>query len=291
MYTLEQLEQKNIKQLKEIGHQLNVFPASDRCCRQNWIDAIVNVNSPLLQLLEASPAASLEQVQPIIETVETPFAVEVEPLQTLPIESKSGCIVYPRLAQKSIPQAAENSPGVESVDPIHSRPTQKAQEYKFFLCLKDGDNTLWYDGKDFVFEQWSAKTYCKRGVGGAKHQLRAHPEVKRVFCSLGNVLQVVENSPRVEQIEVQVQEPIAEAAETSPGVERVTESNRNNFSGFEGVTDSNRNNFSGVERVQELIENSPGVEVDSVSLADRTGGRKFPRCRNRSPKGTAYRNG
>ena len=164
MYTLEQLEQKNIKQLKEIRHQLNVVPASDRRCRQNWIDAIVNVNSPLLQLLEASPAASLEQVQPIIETVETPFAVEVEPLQTLPIESKSGCIVYPRLAQKSIPQAAENSPGVESVDPIHSRPTQKAQEYKFFLCLKDGDNTLWYDGKDFVFEKWSAKTYCKRGV-------------------------------------------------------------------------------------------------------------------------------
>ncbi len=43
MYTLEQLEQKNIKQLKEIGHQLNVFPASDRRCRQNWIDAIINV--------------------------------------------------------------------------------------------------------------------------------------------------------------------------------------------------------------------------------------------------------
>jgi len=37
-------------------------------------------------------------------------------------------------------------------------------------------------------------------------------------------------------------------SEISPGVERVTESNRNNFSGFEGVTESNPNNFSGVER-------------------------------------------
>jgi hypothetical protein len=76
---------------------------------------------------------------------------------------------------------------------------------------------LWYDGKDFVSEKWSAKTYCKRGVGAAKHQLRFHPEVKRVFS--GNVLQVVENSPRIEPIEVQAQEPIAQAAKTSPGVE------------------------------------------------------------------------
>jgi ribosomal protein L37AE/L43A len=114
MYTLEQLEQKNIKQLKEIGHQLNVFPASDRRCRQTWIDAIAGVNPPLLALLEVSPAASVvEQVQPIIETVETPFAVEVEPVETLPIESKFGCIVYPRPAQKSIAPAAQNSPGVD----------------------------------------------------------------------------------------------------------------------------------------------------------------------------------
>jgi hypothetical protein len=35
---------------------------------------------------------------------------------------------------------------------------------------------------------------------------------------LGNVLQVIENSPRVEPIEVQVQEPIAQAAKNSPGV-------------------------------------------------------------------------
>jgi hypothetical protein len=162
MYSLEQLQQKNIKQLKEIGWQLNVFPEADRRCRQNWIDALVGVNPPLLQLLEVFPAAFVvEQVQPIIETVETPSAVEVEPFQMLPIESNFGRIIY----------------------------LQPAQEL------------------------------------------------------------------------------IAPAAQKFPRVERVTEFNRNNFSGFERVTESNRNNFSGFERVQELIENFPGVEVDSVSEA------------------------
>ena len=114
MYTLEQLQQKSLKELKEIGFQLNVFPVADRRCRQNWIDAIVGVNPPLLQLLEFSPAASVvEKVQPIIETVETPSPVQVEPVQTLPIESKFCRIVYPWPVQKSIAQAAENSPGVD----------------------------------------------------------------------------------------------------------------------------------------------------------------------------------
>jgi hypothetical protein len=113
MYALEQLQQKSLKELKEIGLQLNVLPEADRRCRQNWIDAIVGVNPPLLQLLEVSLAASVvEQVQPIMETVETSSAVEVEPVQTPPIQSKFGRIVYPRPVQKSIAQAAETSPGV-----------------------------------------------------------------------------------------------------------------------------------------------------------------------------------
>src|SRR4028118_2184129 len=103
MYTLLELQAKTLAALKEIGHELNVLPEGDRRYRQSWIDALVNVNPPLLQLLEVSP-------------------------------------------------------GVESVEL-----TQKAQEHKFLLCLKDGDK--WYDGKDFVFEKWSAKTYCRRGVG------------------------------------------------------------------------------------------------------------------------------
>ena len=405
MYTLLELESKTFGELKKIGYELNVLPAGDRRCRQSWIDALVNINPPLLQLLKVSPAASV--VEPVQEAIENPpgvevdsaqepialaaktspaasvnpvseaivlavensTSVEVEPVQKeiklgdwvkvtrkprlasgvkrgeifqvlrvncngvlvienphknpkyilsarlgfldpsevclvprsgrsdtpafidvvcrnfpeciqellqnpsgvgrvqklievqptepraevakaspaasvdpvsepievqsqeAPLESNFGSIVYPQPAQKAIAQeaetspavsfeqvqeaitqAAENSPGVESVEP-----TQKAQEHKFLLCLKDGDNTLWYDGKDFVLEKWSAKTYCKRGVGAAKHQLRSHPEVKRV----GNVLQVVENFPRVEPIEVQRQEPSALAAKTPPGVEEV----------------------------------------------------------------------
>jgi hypothetical protein len=153
MYALEQLQQKSLKQLKEIGWQLNVLPASDRRCRQNWIDAIVGVNPPLLQLLEVSPVVSVQQVLEAIEP------------------------------------AAENSLGVD-VD--------------------------------------------------------------------------------------RAQQSIIETVENFPGVEPVTESNRNNFSAVDLVTEFNRNNFSGVEvdRVQKAIEvqaqeaialaaeNSPGVEVD-----------------------------
>src|SRR4028118_1674658 len=146
MYTLLELQSKTFGELKKIGYELNVLPEGDRRCRQSWIDALVGVNPPLLQLLEDSPAASVEQAQePIEQAAETSTGVEVDPVS------------------EAIAQAAETSPGVESVEL-----TKKAQEHKFFLCLKDGDTTLWYDGKNFVFEKWSAKTYCKRGVGAAK---------------------------------------------------------------------------------------------------------------------------
>jgi hypothetical protein len=112
-YTAIQLQQKTFGELKLIAREFGIFPVTDRRCRQNWIDAIVGVNPPLLQLLEFSPAASVEQVQPIIETVETPSAVEVEPVQTPPIQSKFGRIVYLQPVQKSIAQVAQNSPGVD----------------------------------------------------------------------------------------------------------------------------------------------------------------------------------
>jgi hypothetical protein len=60
MYTSEQLQQKSLKELKEIGCQLNVLAAGDRRCRQSWIDALVNVNPPLLQLLEVSPGVEVD---------------------------------------------------------------------------------------------------------------------------------------------------------------------------------------------------------------------------------------
>ena len=66
MYTLEQLQQKSLKDLKEIGWQLNVLPEGDRRLRQSWIDAIAGVNPPLLQLLEVSPEALVDRPQKAI---------------------------------------------------------------------------------------------------------------------------------------------------------------------------------------------------------------------------------
>ncbi|MEG4944000.1 hypothetical protein [Microcoleus sp. F4-D5] len=67
MYTLEQLQQKNLLELKEIGHQLNVLPDGDRRLKRNWIDALVGTQPTLLQLLEVSPGAEVEPVQEAIE--------------------------------------------------------------------------------------------------------------------------------------------------------------------------------------------------------------------------------
>jgi hypothetical protein len=77
MYTLEQLQNKSLKELKEIGWELNVLPEGDRRYRENWIEAIAGINPPLLQLLEVSPAEVQAQESPIIETVEaSPAALE-----------------------------------------------------------------------------------------------------------------------------------------------------------------------------------------------------------------------
>ncbi|MEG4013105.1 MULTISPECIES: hypothetical protein [unclassified Microcoleus] len=67
MYTLEELKQKSLKELKAIGYGLSVLPESDRRCRQNWIDALVGVQPPLLELLKVSPDAEVESVEEAIE--------------------------------------------------------------------------------------------------------------------------------------------------------------------------------------------------------------------------------
>jgi hypothetical protein len=110
MYTLEQLQQKTLKELKEIGWQLNVLPEGDRRCRQNWIDVLAGVQPPLLQLLEVSPAG-VETVPEAIEPVQE--AIEVQ-AQEPPLESKLDRIIYPKVAAKPIAPAAETSPGVEN---------------------------------------------------------------------------------------------------------------------------------------------------------------------------------
>jgi hypothetical protein len=245
MYTLEQLQQKNIKELKEIGLQLNVLPEGDKRCRQNWIDALVGVNLPLLQLLELSPAASVvEQVQPIIETVETPSAVEVEPVQTLPIESKFGRIVYPWPAQKSIAQAAQNSPGVE---------VDRVQTPDSVICWEcEGSGQLSDAG---VF--WDC-CQCENGLISLSSLETKDPDVllfhygttcaaeafKHLQKKQKLIVLAAQNSPGVDPgVDVdRAQEPIAQAAQNSPGVE--------------------------VDSVQEPIapvaENSPGVKTEAT---------------------------
>jgi len=98
MYTLESLQSKTFKELKDIGRDLNVLPDGDKRCRQNWIDALTGVQPPLLQLLETSPV------------------VEVETVQEPPLESKFDRIAYPRptniepkMSQSAIGLAAKNS--------------------------------------------------------------------------------------------------------------------------------------------------------------------------------------
>src|SRR4028119_1690218 len=118
MYALEQLQQKSLNELKEIGWQLNVLPEGDRRRRESWINAIVGVNPPLLQLLETSPTEDVQaQESPLIETVEASPAADDVQAQEPPIESKFGRLVYPRPAQKAILQVAKTSPGVE-LDPL-----------------------------------------------------------------------------------------------------------------------------------------------------------------------------
>jgi hypothetical protein len=127
MYTLLDLQAKTHAALKETGHELNVLPEGDRRRRQSWIDALVNVNPPLLQLLEVSPAAPVEQVQElIIETVEASPKAEDVQAQEPPIESNFGRIVYPRPAQGAISQVAKTSPAVE-VDRVQEPISQVAK--------------------------------------------------------------------------------------------------------------------------------------------------------------------
>jgi hypothetical protein len=123
MYTLEQLQQKTFKELKEIGWQLNVLPAGDRRCRQNWIDAIADVQPPLLELLEVSPGVEVEPVAEAIEiqAQEPPikfkfkFGRIISKPTTKPI--KDGRITRYLCRLKPIAQTVENSPGVE-IEPV-----------------------------------------------------------------------------------------------------------------------------------------------------------------------------
>ncbi|MEG4883021.1 hypothetical protein QUB75_19770 [Microcoleus sp. K1-B6] len=127
MYTLEQLQQKNLKELKEIGWELNVVPEGDRRCRQNWIDALISVQPPLLQLLEVSPGV---EVEPVAE------AIEIQRQE--PIESKFGRIVYPKASIKPIAQTAING----TISDVEPRPASADFHHSLASTAKpDGDSS------------------------------------------------------------------------------------------------------------------------------------------------------
>lgn len=118
MYTLEKLQSKTFKEIKEIGYQLNALPAGDRRCRQSWIDAIAGVLPPLLELLKVSPADSErnERSSEQLNGAEVkPASGPIDIQRTEPIESKFGRIVYPRAGSKSIAQLPETLNGVEDI--------------------------------------------------------------------------------------------------------------------------------------------------------------------------------
>jgi hypothetical protein len=198
MYSLESLQQKNLKELKEIGWQMNVLPAGDKRCRQNWIDALADTQPPLLQLLEVSPGVEVQALdatenipadrpiglQDIVNLLSSrgadSFAIgesvemsdsrltrttddsfvlfrneEVEEIQAqaLPeaienspgVDSKFGRIAYPqpaksepKVSQSAIAQTTKNSPGVDHVQELIESKIEPAafRELTFSEALK-----------------------------------------------------------------------------------------------------------------------------------------------------------
>ncbi|MFB8795915.1 MAG: hypothetical protein U7126_17245 [Microcoleus sp.] len=163
MYTLESLQQKNLKELKEISRQLNVLPLGDRRCRQNWINVLIGTQPPLLQLLEVPPGVEpvaeakrkleVQSQEPIEVQAQEP--IEVDQVQEPPIESKFGRIIYPKPAVKPITQNAETRPQLdrtESAD-VHnwrSHPADSVRDSSSAkaeaLGSKEGDRVLALSG-------------------------------------------------------------------------------------------------------------------------------------------------
>jgi len=238
MYTLLELQSKTLGALKEIGYELNVLPAGDRRCRQSWIDALVGVNPPLLQLLEVSPGVEVDRVQePIIETVEASPVASVEQVQESPIESKFGRIVYPKPATKPISQNEEARPlfcRTESVD-VHNlgfHPTESDRDSSGAkteaLGSQEGDRVL------------AVARDCETGRG----RILPGQSIKLVNFTEAYRL---EDEPKMSQ------RAIAQAAENPPGVE-VSVSDRKRYWADRG--------FFLIPEIPAAPEQNPAVEFD-----------------------------
>jgi len=199
MYTLLELQSKTLGALKEIGYELNVFPKGDRRCRQSWIDALVGVNPPLLKLLEASPAVSVEQVEELIAQVaKTSPGVEVDPVS------------------EPISQVAKTSPGVE-VDPVSEPIDIQRQE----LIAQAAENITGVEvdrAQEPIMETVEASPAAsvdpvQEPIAQAAENIIG-VEVDR---AQEPIMETVEASPAAEA--EQAQESIVPAVQTFPGVE------------------------------------------------------------------------
>src|SRR6476661_1557057 len=305
MYVLEQLQQKSLKELKEIGWQLNVMPEADKRCRQNWINALVGLNPPLLQLLENSPAASVEQVEePIMETVDASPGVELEPVQEPPLESPvaalecpfcgavhalytdKDCLDKPLIrclhchycriknypgpirfeAQEPIRETVETFPGVE-FDPLLGAIVPAA---KISLDAESDQHSILTGitlSDRFLAHYSPPQAQIIHFQSDADGQLSL----------LNFEIEFASEPPDPDDFESldAFREAIARWDWEHPNsfdhfsvFEGVTEFNRNNFSVFERVTECNRNNFSGFERVHEpnFVQNESPLEVSLDSF-------------------------
>jgi hypothetical protein len=260
MYTLQQLQQKNLAELKEIGWQLNVLPASDRRCRQNWIDAIVGVNPPLLQLLEASPAGQkvelpAKSIAPAAKTKKRVYEpIELALDEELLSEEEARSIVSQYFISTSLRKIRSALPPARIFCP---------GERVWIIEVAAGFCNSQFCGSIGIVAQHNfyVSVWVELNGGGRKIVL-CSPEklellefVARESAAKQEPIEIqrqepIENSscvevdPVEELIDIQCQEPIAQAAQNTFGVE--------------------------VDPVQELImetvETSPGVKTEATAI-------------------------
>lgn len=256
MYSLEQLQQKNLKELKEIGWQLNVLPSGDRRCRQNWIDVIVGINPPLLELLEVSPAVSVEQVQEPIEVqAHEPPIVKVVNILKLKTPEELSCIAWELFNQS--PEWLKKA--------WWSRMDEFCEDVRFVEMMFRSFCRSGVCGCSFdnIFEKSQVLLAVDRNKSRKSYPLRENPflpvsvdEYLKSFTSQSAIAQAAQTPPGVE-VE-QVQEPIVLATQTSPGVDRVQEA------------------------IELSAEISPGVEVDRAQEPIAPAAKKLPGSRSKA---------
>jgi len=257
MYALEQLQQKSLKQLKEIGWQLNVLPASDRRCRQNWIDAIVGVNPPLLQLLEASPAGQKVELapKPIAPAAKTKKRV-YEPIELaldeeLPSEEEARSIVSQYFISTSLRKIRSAPP-----PPRIFCPGERVRiiEVAAGFCNSQFCGSIGIVAQhNFYVSVWVELN------GGGRKIVLCSPEKLELIELVAR-----ESAAKQDPIEIQRQEPI----ENSPGVEvdPVEESivPAKNFPGSRSKASIAHQLLELFQSTAHIIEDSPGVKTEAT---------------------------